>query len=195
MKELTLLQRTKPTSSLAERAHMLFDGAAFFGWPVIALLAVGTLVCLHWWGLQVTGPPTSCSVCPGVRTHFVAADKLHIEPSRIRWYKPHRCGDWVCDVCIYDLAASPTDDCGDGKTSPDASFARWRYWLSWAGVRELPGWILLFTVPSCVVLGANILMAPTKAEGGRRRSKSPTSKPASSSPTPISRLRARRLAR
>merc|ERR1712054_407317 len=114
------------------------------------------------------------------------------EPSRIRWYKPSSCcGDWVCDVCIYKLAASPTDDCEVGETSPDASLARWGYWLSWAGVREIPGWIILWTVPSCVVLGANILVAPPRANGKQRvkqrRSKSPSSKATSSSPTPVSR--------
>ena len=76
-----------------------------------------------------------------------------------RWFRPHEVfGNeaWVCDVCIFDLlkatcVGSVACRLADSSTIP----------MSW----ELADGLLMLTVPSCVVTGANIYnTAPKRSD-------------------------------
>ena len=128
------------------------------------LLAIGLvagLVLLGLWGrvcaLRVVDTPTSCTMCQ--ICYISAEDCRGAIPMARRWFRPHEVfGNeaWVCDVCIFDLlkatcVGSVACRLADSSTIP----------MSW----ELADGLLMLTVPSCVVTGANIYnTAPKRSD-------------------------------
>jgi hypothetical protein len=147
--------------------------------------------------LRVVDTPTFCTMC---QICFIKGEECRgAIPMARRWFRPwgNELGNeaWVCDLCIFSLL----------KAKPVGCVAR--VWvrvrsgvLEWLADSSTIGWrladgLLMLTIPSSVVTGANIYvntiskrtngetstrtssMTPPPAPRTRERAKSPAAKP------------------
>ena len=162
-------------------------------------LVVGLVLLLLWFiarALRVVDTPTFCTMC---QICYISAEECRgAIPMERRWFRPRKVlGNeaWVCDLCIFALL----------KAKPVGCVAR--VWvrvrsgvLEWLADSSTIGWrladgLLMLTIPSSVVTGANIYvntiskrtngetstrtssMTPPPAPRTRERAKSPAAKP------------------
>ncbi len=137
--------------------------ATFLSQPLAFLLAVGLVVGLVYmlrsWGrtLRVVDTPTFCAMCQ--ICYISAEDCRGAIPMARRWFRPHEVfGNeaWVCDLCIFDLLKAT---CVGSVASRLADSS----WIPYGW--ELADWLLMLTVPSHLVTGANIFKtAPERSD-------------------------------
>ena len=120
--------------------------------PTVCLVAVGLVLFLLWWwhALRVVDTPTSCVMC---KICYLRAAECPFTPFTHRWYRPHQVGeDWICDICIF----TPLEATSPGLmarvlargTSRLAHSSEVGWWLA--------AWLVVLTIPSRLVAGANV---------------------------------------
>ena len=116
---------------------------------LIAVVLVLFLLLCWWRAMQVVDTPTSCTTC---QICYLRAEDCHVAPRAIRWYRPRHVGKaWMCNICIY----TPLEE-----TSPGSMAGVLAGGMSWlaesSNFWRIAEGMLVLTIPSRVVLGANV---------------------------------------